>query len=176
MVDSREELFSAALCRGLIEALESHVRRSGRNSFSAALCRGLIEARRRAKTSSTASRRFPRLYAAASLKHIRRVNPYTGLQGRFPRLYAAASLKPQVAATGGRRCQTFSAALCRGLIEAGNPPGRRRLRARRFSAALCRGLIEAPAPPASRRTPSSFSAALCRGLIEARDSDAARAC
>ena len=85
--------------------------------FSAALCRGLIEARRCASRSSGWARRFPRLYAAASLKPVR-------------------------GAGVGRGDVTFSAALCRGLIEA-----RRRRRSRTnqtgFSAALCRGLIEA---------------------------------
>ena len=38
---------------------------------------------------------------------------------RFPRLYAAASLKPQLRRGGHRRDGPFSAALCRGLIEAG---------------------------------------------------------
>ena len=36
--------------------------------FSAALCRGLIEASLRLVARSSAYRRFPRLYAAASLK------------------------------------------------------------------------------------------------------------
>ena len=62
----------------------------------------------------------------------------------------------------------FSAALCRGLIEAAmtvwiapddNPP---------FSAALCRGLIEASNSAVRVRWAFEFSAALCRGLIEAR--------
>ena len=68
---------------------------------------------------SALSSGFPRLYAAASLKlerHLRRLNPAS---------------------------TAFSAALCRGLIEARpgarGPPGQ----PRRFSAALCRGLIEA---------------------------------
>ena len=62
----------------------------------------------------------------------------------------------------------FSAALCRGLIEARG--GRRTDSARSpaFSAALCRGLIEATLRgQAARRQEYLFSAALCRGLIEA---------
>ena len=39
--------------------------------FSAALCRGLIEARSRAAPPMGRAGRFPRLYAAASLKHAR---------------------------------------------------------------------------------------------------------
>ena len=39
-------MFSAALCRGLIEALQSSAMATRKRSeFSAALCRGLIEAR-----------------------------------------------------------------------------------------------------------------------------------
>ena len=68
---------------------------------------------------------FPRLYAAASLK---RTIPRCGLPvcacGRlaFPRLYAAASLKlawyPMDASATDALRLPFSAALCRGLIEA----------------------------------------------------------
>ena len=61
--------------------------------------------------------RFPRLYAAASLK------PWASSTGklsgaRFPRLYAAASLKPGASLGKLARERRFSAALCRGLIEA----------------------------------------------------------
>ena len=59
--------------------------------FSAALCRGLIEARS-PRHGAGPPRRFPRLYAAASLK-LRRVIERLNDHGRFPRLYAAASLK-----------------------------------------------------------------------------------
>ena len=60
--------------------------------FSAALCRGLIEAA--FLTASAMSRwlGFPRLYAAASLKHLAGDELDEGHIG-FPRLYAAASLK-----------------------------------------------------------------------------------
>ena len=61
--------------------------------FSAALCRGLIEARPRSASLFVLERRFPRLYAAASLKLHR------GPLG--------------IILDDG-----FSAALCRGLIEA----------------------------------------------------------
>ena len=110
------ERFSAALCRGLIEA--SRLRSSPREGyrFSAALCRGLIEARRSVPRCSWRSPRFPRLYAAASLKQkdiadreigdvvfsaalcrglieARRHGVSASASIRFPRLYAAASLK-----------------------------------------------------------------------------------
>ena len=60
---------------------------------------------------------FPRLYAAASLK---RYGISTGPCTRrlFPRLYAAASLKRNEARATGQVLSDFSAALCRGLIEA----------------------------------------------------------
>ena len=41
------------------------------------------------------------------------------------------------------------------------PPGER------FSAAICRGLIEAGMPWRAATARSTFSAAICRGLIEA---------
>ena len=87
--------FSAALCRGLIEAAVVAARRVASLPFSAALCRGLIEA------AGTAP---PRARGRAS----------------FPRLYAAASLKQQCSRTPRRSHPWFSAALCRGLIEAGS--------------------------------------------------------
>ena len=133
--------------------------------FSAALCRGLIEAASVSPCGSASRARFPRLYAAASLKRAERetVEPPRPLfsaalcrglieakgpssvvasSGSFPRLYAAASLKPgQQGADHGVE-MLFSAALCRGLIEApGGRPERGGLK--KFSAALCRGLIEA---------------------------------
>ena len=133
---------------------------------------------------------FPRLYAAASLK--RGAGLHGGrLEACFPRLYAAASLKRHSPALWESTAMTFSAALCRGLIEA--PMPRRCFTVRSgFSAALCRGLIEAsqdamttPTTPASFprlyaaaslklgdgelhvHGAAPFSAALCRGLIEA---------
>ena len=85
--------------------------------FSAALCRGLIEASRPGWRAPTPSFCFPRLYAAASLKHDGR-RPEPGGAGRFPRLYAAASLKREGIVLLGGAGAVFSAALCRGLIEA----------------------------------------------------------
>ena len=96
----------------------------GYTLFSAAICRGLIEASLLNERSPTRVLRFPRLYAAASLKRpvrdrciaviqvfsaaicrglieastsgrIRRRSPY-----RFPRLYAAAPLKRTVQMMG----------------------------------------------------------------------------
>ena len=122
-------------------------------SYSAALCRGLIEAWTRAAMNRSL-RRFrsiPRLYAAASLKH---GAPSFTIENRderrsIPRLYAAASLKRPETVSGMRKIEVhgqYSAALCRGLIEA-------------CSGSLCL-FIAVP-----RR---AYSAALCRGLIEAR--------
>ena len=61
---------------------------------------------------------FPRLYAAASLKR-RGAGPRRDEVGGFPRLYAAASLKPAIHQRRVTVLRKFSAALCRGLIEAG---------------------------------------------------------
>ena len=60
---------------------------------------------------------FPRLYAAASLK-LRMAGRLAPAFQRFPRLYAAASLKLHGLGSMGHVTRTFSAALCRGLIEA----------------------------------------------------------
>ena len=87
------EPFSAALCCGLIEARYEGEFRDGVRQFSAALCCGLIEAHGFAARDSVAPPRFPRLYAAASLK----------------RRWGDACHLQSVA---------FSAALCCGLIEA----------------------------------------------------------
>ena len=158
--------------------------------FSAALCRGLIEARqtqRRVRARSC----FPRLYAAASLKpgpqRARRLR-----SSGFPRLYAAASLKHRIKYGFIQQAIEFSAALCRGLIEAWVAGTALHSSNEVFSAALCRGLIEATLlywslrlalsrfprlyaaaslklgwHRTSRAVDDEFSAALCRGLIEA---------
>ena len=60
--------FSAALCRGLIEARILATRTRTTVWFSAALCRGLIEASATCASARCSSSGFPRLYAAASLK------------------------------------------------------------------------------------------------------------
>ena len=64
---------------------------------------------------------IPRLYAAASLKPAPCEAPVRRRRRRIPRLYAAASLKQsRRGAFPCRRCW-YSAALCRGLIEARVP-------------------------------------------------------
>ena len=134
--------------------------------YSAALCRGLIEAPNDPLPHPPIPRGIPRLYAAASLKLVtvfailREVGQYSAALCRglieavpfgsdrfgsvrcIPRLYAAASLKLRDPLQAGDTQIVYSAALCRGLIEA------RRLRR-------------------AWRCPTSYSAALCRGLIEA---------
>ena len=136
------------------------------------------------------TRRFPRLYAAASLKLARPMNrrpPEASFSAAlcrglieaillrsiintfdtgFPRLYAAASLKHLQSPLDQPPLDPFSAALCRGLIEA-YQTGLAGALTVRFSAALCRGLIEAHSPLRRLTRSTSFSAALCRGLIEA---------
>ena len=97
---------------------------------------------------------FPRLYAAASLK-LQAISGITVQDAGFPRLYAAASLKQHHSRTDLDAGRMFSAALCRGLIEAQWVRWKYSLDTPWFSAALCRGLIEAlgttrsrePAPP-----------------------------
>ena len=60
--------YSAALCRGLIEAsVLGTVSFPFSTAYSAALCRGLIEAFR-CRSCSLSGGCIPRLYAAASLK------------------------------------------------------------------------------------------------------------
>ena len=62
---------------------------------------------------------FPRLYAAASLKLRPASEPMISEIVRcFPRLYAAASLKLLRSSDRYLQLSKFSAALCRGLIEA----------------------------------------------------------
>ena len=63
--------------------------------YSAALCRGLIEAHRILRGDGLLLR-IPRLYAAASLKHVVELEPEPAHQLGIPRLYAAASLKRHV--------------------------------------------------------------------------------
>ena len=115
-----------------------------RLGFSAALCRGLIEAPRPRRACGPRSARFPRLYAAASLKPALPREPPLR-RDRFPRLYAAASLKLAAGDPLVEDDLRFSAALCRGLIEAYRGAGADASRVP-FSAALCRGLIEASSP------------------------------
>ena len=142
--------------------------------FSAALCRGLIEAHPVSARSDAMVKGFPRLYVAASLSadDLRHVQP---VHRGFPRLYVAASLKRLGQDLSGVLRPRFSAALCRGLIEAGcrtsSPPTSRSGFPRLYVAA---SLKHRSAPAMSGRSPGGFSAALCRGLIEASWSGAGR--
>ena len=81
---------------------------------------------------------FPRLYVAASLKRPRR-DAINHLDMGFPRLYVAASLKLPSVRAEELHVGEFSAALCRGLIEAP------RLAAGRYwLAAVFRGFMSRP--------------------------------
>ena len=83
--------YSAALCRGLIEATSYKLWWLVGILYSAALCRGLIEAPTK-RRDTRGNWRIPRLYAAASLKrHVVTSLRYDSIS--IPRLYAAASLK-----------------------------------------------------------------------------------
>ena len=136
--------FSAALCRGLIEAARRRpLRPASSTRFSAALCRGLIEA-----VLDFEGRRGPRR--------------------RFPRLYAAASLKPLSEAGGMVVVTLFSAALCRGLIEAKSGAERGEHELRGFPRLYAAASLKRPVDDDGAQIRLRFSAALCRGLIEAR--------
>ena len=66
---------------------------------------------------NTWQRSIPRLYAAASLKRLGK-KQYDTNQLCIPRLYAAASLKHSNVMDLSSTSSKYSAALCRGLIEA----------------------------------------------------------
>ena len=133
-------------------AAASLKRRGGSNGhsrptrYSAALCRGLIEASSTCGTRKTRISGIPRLYAAASLKPPQGGGSPRREADRIPRLYAAASLKHGEPLPFIRAAERYSAALCRGLIEAKAKPKSMLIRCTRYSAALCRGLIEAVGP------------------------------
>ena len=168
----------------------------GATAFSAAVCRGLIEARRPGTTLRDGGRRFPRLYAAASLKPGPTELLCADGHGCFPRLYAAASLKRS---TQRCRCscltrfpRLYAAASLKhpGLVCPGFGCSRRfpRLYAaaslkhdtpiwargktgcfpRLYAAASLKPLL----PRDAARPGRAFSAAVCRGLIEAASSAA----
>ena len=163
--------YSAALCRGLIEASGRWVRAARSTRYSAALCRGLIEAPDEAVDLAVELKGIPRLYAAASLK------PHSGDRASgVPGEYSAALCRGLIEAPRRSRwpraCSRYSAALCRGLIEASERSICQRS-IYRYSAALCRGLIEAARGAALVPERREYSAALCRGLIEA---ESVRAC
>ena len=136
-------VLSAALCRGLIEASKRTATRMKRSWLSAALCRGLIEAFALSHRCGEGEGRFPRLYAAASLKPPGHSHRWKSAVTGFPRLYAAASLKLPRAAHPGRSNSGFPRLYAAASLKRST----RRTRyaeAPQLSAALCRGLIEAP--------------------------------
>ena len=134
-----------------------------RSVFSAALCRGLIEARLTHGRPEAFGVRFPRLYAAASLKRKGLVDGLHEVNAGFPRLYAAASLKQRIGQPGFGNRKGFprlyaAASLKRLSLWCSGGQNAR------FSAALCRGLIEARrrrrgSPAGSRRFPRLYAAA-----------------
>ena len=163
-------------------------------AFSAVLCRGLIEADDWRASMGCSARGFPRFYAAASLK---RPPAMTALsragEAGFPRFYAAASLKLSGHEPAEPYTGSFSAVLCRGLIEATAGAvecGTARSGFPRFYAAASLKPETDPNVPvrvtgfprfyaAASLKPhrylvldgelAQFSAVLCRGLIEAAD-------
>ena len=142
--------------------------------FSAALCRGLIEATCAGAPSISHQTCFPRLYVAASLKLAGQDGLGVPRADGFPRLYVAASLKPARQRQRRGRGARFSAALCRGLIEAtacGRPS---RSAGRRFPRLYVAASLKRLLGAGRVRGPAQFSAALCRGLIEATGAPCAR--
>ena len=98
------------------------------------------------------------------------------LHQSFPRLYAAASLKRRNSHPSVCMTSTFSAALCRGLIEArqtGMPSANTVERFPRLYAAASLKLLR---DAQQCREFALFSAALCRGLIEAGTSPIGSRC
>ena len=110
--------FSAALCRGLIEATSAGGARRRDGAFSAALCRGLIEAWGVHSSAGEVARAFSAALCRGLIEAERGLSLTLPLMWRFPRLYAAASLKLLPDDAGAAARGWFSAALCRGLIEA----------------------------------------------------------
>ena len=108
--------------------------------YSAALCRGLIEACCR-RNICLRSGSIPRLYAAASLK-LAELKSEGGALSGIPRLYAAASLKP-VASVGRSRILDRIPRLYAAASLKLSREYQRASSSRSYSAALCRGLIEA---------------------------------
>ena len=109
---------------------------------------------------------FPRLYAAASLKQ--EPSEHGVRHGQcFPRLYAAASLKRVLAERRQPQDAGFSAALCRGLIEAPAALRHTGASSMRFPRLYAAASLKPRRARLRRRGQHRFSAALCRGLIEA---------
>ena len=86
---------------------------------------------------------------------------------RFPRLYAAASLKPGNQDVSLAEASRFSAALCRGLIEATAGVVASRAPARGFPRLYAAASLKHRRVRSDLVLDDRFSAALCRGLIEA---------
>ena len=160
----RRRGYSAALCRGLIEAYLSGYARGGIDGiprlYAAASLKRLAPDR-----MGYGAWRIPRLYAAASLKHRRGASRARQDVG-IPRLYAAASLKRSERRQAARIRLGIprlyaAASLKRAEVRRGYEL------VRQYSAALCRGLIEATSEAIDGPSIIVYSAALCRGLIEA---------
>ena len=117
-------VFSAALCRGLIEASTWSGIRIGRSAgFPRLYAAASLKPAARVEFREFSIRVFRGFYAAASLKQVQWMIRSPASRRRFPRLYAAASLKHHRTGRSFLRSSVFSAALCRGLIEAEHPCG-----------------------------------------------------
>ena len=109
-------VISAAIRRGLIEATFATMLSPEMAVISAAIRRGLIEAPA-PRSRQPGERRFPRPFAAASLKP-ECAGDGIGHCRRFPRPFAAASLKRDMGRAYHGPEGGISAAIRRGLIEA----------------------------------------------------------
>ena len=164
-------MISAAIRRGLIEAYSILGNTLSVNKISAAIRRGLIEARIDPQYLLQVCSKFPRPFAAASLKHatvrddiqdsvdisaaIRRglieARGAPTLSRRrappFPRPFAAASLKRRIARGRWWWRRSFPRPFAAASLKR-QRARRRSSAASRISAAIRRGLIEASSPAA----------------------------
>ena len=134
--------------------------------FSAALCRGLIEAISPPRSPHPPPSSFPRLYAAASLKRHHHGGPAHGDRG-FPRLYAAASLKHSLCSSIGSLSARFPRLYAAASLKPAHGDQRQRALSRfprLYAAASLKRVVD---PDMANWHGHVFSAALCRGLIEA---------
>ena len=144
------------------------LRISRQRPYSVALCHGLIEASQGPGYRHYPARRIPWRCATASLKPLH-VLDARGCPGSIPWRCATASLKPLLKTPSMTAAETYSVALCHGLIEAtpGSTcswPSMGSIPWRCATASLKRRRRLALRVPVAW-----YSVALCHGLIEARN-------
>src|SRR5438093_463511 len=107
----------------------------------------------------------PRRHAADPLKPLRSNRPRQSRWRPTPRRHAADPLKLVVIHLPPAVSPGYTAATCRGPIEAGLGSSKSPTVVD-YTAATCRGPIEAPPGNNASHAPSSYTAATCRGPIE----------